>query len=359
MSSIFIILLALGLLFACLAFWRGMRMGGQQSWSQGALPVAATIVEPMRILNTLEAVGTLRAVNEVMLSPETGGRIVEINFKAGGSVEKDALLVQLFDGPERADLAAAKAALKLAETQLGRSERLAPTGADSRERLDQRRAERDQAAATVAQIEARIRQKQIRAPFAGEIGIRRINLGEYLNPGTDVASLTALDLLFVEFTLPQQELSKARPGANVEVTSDAWPGRNFTAEVNAVDPQIGEDTRNVLVQATLNNEDGALRPGMYVTASLVLPPQEDALVLPVTAVMTSAQGNSVVVIRGEKTSEGGAAEIIPVMSGRRIGDNVVITSGLTAGDVVVTEGQLRVQPGASVTVKKLISLKGE
>lgn len=354
-SSIIVLLIVLGLLFTGLMLWRGARMGGQQAWSQGPLPVTATVVEPTEVPVSLEAVGALRAVNEVTLAPEAGGRVVEINFTAGDTVEDDALLVQLFDDPERADLAAARAVLKLAQAQLARSESLAPTGAASQEVLEQRRAERDQAAATVSQLEARIRLKQVRAPFAGEIGIRQINLGQYLNPGEAVATLTALDELFVDFALPQQNLSQLQRGATVNVTSDAWPGRTFTAEVNAIEPQISADTRNVTVQAILDNSDGALRPGMYVTASLALPPQDDALVVPATAIMTSAQGNSIVVIRGDNAQQGGTGEIIPVVSGRRIGNNVVVTQGLEPGDVVVIQGQLRVQPGAPLEVTELIS----
>ncbi len=354
LASVVIALIVLGLLFAGLAFWRGARVGGQQAWPQGPLPVAAMVVEPVAAPISLEAVGSLRAANAVMLAPEASGRVVEINFEAGEAVEDDALLVQLFDDPERADLAAAKAAVKLAETQFERVERLAPTGAASREALDQRRAERDQAEALVLQLEARIRQKQVRAPFAGEIGMRHINLGQYLNAGEPVATLTALDKLFVDFALPQQNLSRLRRGAAVEVTSDAWPERTFAAEVDAIEPQISADTRNVSVQAVLANEDSALRPGMYVTASLVLPPQEGALVVQATAIMTSAQGDSVVVVRGDNAQEGGTAEIVPVVSGRRIGNNVVVASGLAPGDVVVTEGQLRVQPGTALEVTSLL-----
>ena len=351
-SSIIILLVILGLLFAGLVLWRNIRLGGQQGWAQGPLPVTATVVEPREVPAALDAVGTLRAVNEVMLAPEASGRVVDIEFEAGDTVEKDALLVQLFDAPERADLASAKAALTLAQTQLKRSQRLASTGVDSKERRDQRAAQRDQAAAAVERLEAHIRQKQIRAPFAGKVGIRRIDHGQYLNAGEEVATLTALDTLFVEFALPQQDLSRIKTGATVDVKSDAWPERTFTAKVNAIEPQIGKDTRNVSVQAVLDNKDGALRPGMYVTASLALPPQQNALVVPETAIMTSAQGDSIAVVRGKTPKEGGTADIVPVISGRRIGNEVVVTRGLVPGDVVVTDGQLRIQPGASLEVKQ-------
>lgn len=337
-------------LFGALYFWRGWRAGQAQTWQPQAVPVTATVVTPRDLPAALEAVGNLRAVREVTLSPEVAGRVSALHFEAGRNVSAGTLLVQLFDGPERADRRAAQAKATFAGVQVARSQQLAPTGAEPREILQQRRADRDQATAAVQQIDVRLIQKQVRAPFAGVLGIRRVNLGQYLNPGDPVATLTALDRLFVDFALPQQELSRITPGSIVTVTSDAWPGRRFTARVNAIEPRIGEDTRNVTVQALLPNPDHALRPGMYVTAALELPVQRGALLVPATAIQTSAQGDSVIVIRGSNARVGGKAEIVPVQTGRRIGNDVVVTSGIKVGDVIVTEGQLRVQPGAEVKV---------
>jgi len=356
--AILITVAVLALVLGGLFLWRTLRAGPGQAWQQRAVPVAAMRVTPREMPAALEAVGTLTAVREVTLSPEAAGRVSAIRFEAGSRVGAGALLVQLYDGPERADRQAAQAKAAFANAQLARSEQLVPAGAESRELLQQRRAERDQAVAAVAQIDARLIQKQVRAPFAGEIGIRRVNLGQYLNPGDAIATLTALDSLYVAFALPQQELARIKPGASVAITSDAFPGRHFTARVNAIEPQIGEDTRNVMVQALLPNPDRALRPGMYVTAALGLPPQEGALVVPTTAIQTSAQGDSVIVIRGRDASKSGKAEIVPVDLGRRVGNDVIVTRGIKAGDVVVTEGQLRVQPGADVAVSRLVQPEG-
>lgn len=356
--AILITVAVLALVLGGLFLWRTLRAGPAQGWQQQAVPVAAMHLTPREMPAALEAVGTLTAVREVTLSPEVAGRVSAIRFEAGSRIGAGTLLVQLYDGPERADRRAAQAKAAFAQAQLARSEQLAPSGAESRELLQQRRAERDQAVAAVAQIDARLIQKQVRAPFAGEIGIRRVNLGQYLNPGDAIATLTALDSLYVAFALPQQELARIRPGASVAVTSDAFPGRRFTARVNAVEPQIGEDTRNVTVQALLPNPDRALRPGMYVTAALGLPPQVGALVVPTTAIQTSAQGDSVIVIRGRDASKSGKADVVPVELGRRVGNEVIVTRGLKAGDVVVTEGQLRVQPGADVAVSRLVQPGG-
>lgn len=345
---------ALVLILGSLFLLHQARSARRPAWTAQAVSVAATVVRPQSAPATLEAVGSLRAVREVTLAPEVQGRVSALRFDAGSSVASGALLVQLFDAPERADLDAAKARQAFTGVQVARSEELAPTGAEPRELLQQRRVDRDQAAATVRQIEAHLVQKQIRAPFAGQIGIRKINLGQYLNAGDAIATLTDLDVLYVDFALPQQDLQHLRLGAQVAVATDAWPGRTFTARITTVEPRVSEDTRNVAVQALISNADHALRPGMYVTASLSLPPEPDALLVPATALLTTADGDSVIVVRGGNPAAGGKAEIVAVQLGRRIGAAVVVTRGLKPGDVVVTEGQLRVQPGADLKVASLV-----
>jgi multidrug efflux system membrane fusion protein len=266
--------------------------------------------------------------------------------------------VQLYDEPERADRAAAQARAELARLRHERSVSLMPTGAEPRDRLEERRADLDQARANVRQLDARIAQKRISAPFAGELGVRKVDLGQYLNPGDPIATLTDLDTLYVDFTVPQQELARLKIGGQVRLTADAWPGKVFVATVNAVEPRVSENTRNVAVQARLPNAGRILRPGMYVAVALELPPEKGALLVPATAIQTSAAGESVTVIRGANAAKGGKAEIVSVTPGRRIGDRVAVVRGLKPGDVVITEGQLRVQPGAPVQVSKLLAAKG-
>lgn len=349
-----IVLGAVALVFVLLFGWRAWRNAAPAPGAPPPTGVAAAVVAKVDVPAALEAVGTLRAVREVTLSPEVAGRITAIRFAAGQRVGAGAVLLVLNDGPERADRAAAAAKAEFARLQLARTRQLVPGGAESREMLQQRQAEYDQAIAAVRQIDARLAQKRVAAPFPGEVGVRRVNLGQYLNPGDAVATLTSLDQLFVDFSVPQQNLSQLVPGGEVRVTSDAWPGRVFTARVTAIEPRIAEDSRNVLVQGTLANPDRALRPGMYVTAALSLPPIAGALVVPLTAIQTSAQGDSVIVIRGENARRQGKAQAVSVTTGRRFGDAVVVSKGLKAGDVVVTEGQLRVQPGAPVQVSRLV-----
>lgn len=350
--------IAVVVLFGLLFAWRAALMAQPAPAQPPPASVVATEVTPVDVPASLDAVGSMRAVREVMLSPEVAGRVIAIRFAGGDSVRAGAPLVQLYDAPERADRAAAVARVKLAAAQLSRSRELAAAGAESRQLLDQRIAEYGQAAAAVSQIDARLAQKTIRAPFSGVLGIRRVNPGQYLNPGDAIATLTALDALYVDFTLPQQDLSQLRVGGAVVLKSDAWPGRTFVARLNAIEPRISADTRNLTVQATVANPDGALRPGMHVTAALQLPAERAALVAPTTAIQTSASGDSVTVVRGAQARQGGKVETVPVTTGRRYGDMVVIASGVKPGDVVVVEGQLRLQPGAQVKVSRLIQTAG-
>jgi multidrug efflux system membrane fusion protein len=347
---IFFASIALLLLAGSLYAWRSARTAENAAGPMPPVPVSTIVVTPTDVPAALEAVGSLRAVREVVLAPEVAGRVTAIRFVAGARVGAGELLVQLFDAPERADRAAAQAKADFAGLQLARSNELAPSGAEPRELLDQRRAEHAQAHAAVRQIDARLVQKQLRAPFAGTLGVRQVNPGQYLNPGDPVATLTALDSLYVDFAVPQQDFSRLQPGATVDILSDAWPDRRFTARVTAIEPQVGKETRNVMVQATLPNPGLALRPGMYVTARLALPPIAGALVVPATAIQTSASGDSVMRVKMGKDRRGGTAEVVPVTTGRRFGDRVVVTGGLQSGDIVVTNGQLRVQPGAPVTL---------
>ena len=342
-------IVVLGVVLGGLYYWHSSRFEAPPRRAQPPVVVATMVVKPEEAPVYLNAVGSVTAVRQVVLTPEVDGLVTGIKFDSGDSVKAGDLLVQLNDAPERADREAAQAKVELADRQLARAQRLVGTGAMSQDVLDQRRSDHDQAAAAVSQLDARIAQKRIRAPFDGELGLRKINLGQHLNPGDAIATLTDLSRVYVEFAVPQQDLNEFAPGATVSVTTDGWPGRTFTGKVNAIEPQVDVNTRNVTVQALLPNPDEALRPGMYVNVALALPPEHDALMVPVTAIQTSAAGEDVIVVRGASSDGGGTADIVPVVTGRRVGDRVVVTSGLHADDIVVTEGQLRVQSGAAVT----------
>jgi len=350
--SILVTALVVAALGAGLFVLRGRRQALAAPYEAPPVAVAATAVKPTEVPVALETVGSLRAVREVVLAPELAGRIVTLHFESGARVRAGDRLVQLYDAPERADRAAAQARASLARSELARSVTLASTGVEPKQLLERRQADVDQAAASMQQLDARIAQKSIRAPFDGQLGVRQVSLGQYLNPGDAIATLADIDQLLVDFSLPQQELAQVRVGATVRITTDAFPERSFTAKVNAVEPRINPDTRNLQAQAVLANGDGALRPGMHVNVALELPPGREALVLPATAVQSSSTGDSVVVVRGDQPEHAGTAEVLSVTIGRRIGDRVVVVQGLEPGAVVITEGQLRVQPGMRVQVTR-------
>src|SRR6516164_10415961 len=300
------------------------------------------------------AIGSLAAVHQVTINPEIGGRVTKIFFEPGATVKAGDPLVQLNDAPDRADLANFEAQAHWAETTLQRSSELAKRQFEARETVDQKQSQLDQARAMILKTEALIAQKLIRAPFSGRLGTRQVEVGQYLTPGARIVTLTDLSTLYVNFTLPSQMRSQISVGQRVNVTADAFPGRNFSAEITTIEPQISADTRTMTIQATMPNADNALLPGMFVNAAVVLPPQPDMMVLPETAVDYTLYGDSVYVIhedgKGAKGDPILKAVRTPVKTGARWGNNVTILDGLKPGDRVIAAGQVKVQNGAQVAI---------
>jgi multidrug efflux system membrane fusion protein len=299
-------------------------------------------------------IGSLAAVHQVTITPEIGGRVTAILFTPGAVVKAGDPLVQLNDGPERGDLANYEAQARLAVVTLQRSQALVQRQNATQETVDQNRSQLDQARAQIAKTEAIIAQKLVRAPFAGRLGVRQIDLGQYVNPGMPMVTLTELDDLYVNFTLPSTQRAQIALGQKVNVTADAFPGRVFNATITTLEPQIRTDTRTMMVQATLANPDEALLPGMFVNAAVVLPPEPDRVVLPETAVDYTLYGDSVYVVRAEGTDAAGKPVIkafrTPVKTGARWEGKVAVLSGVNPGDEVVAAGQIKLQDGAPVVV---------
>src|SRR5437764_12537322 len=208
--------------------------------------------------------------------------------------------------------------------------------------------------AQIAKNEAIIGQKLVRAPFAGKLGVRQVEVGQFLNAGAAIVTLTDLSRLYINFTLPSQQLSEIRLGQKVNLTADAFPGRVFTAEITTIDPQIRADTRTMTVQATLANPDEALLPGMFVNAAVALPPEPDKVVLPETAIDFTLYGDSVYAVREDGSDSSGKPLVkafrTPVKTGARWQGKVAILSGVNPGDRVVAAGQIQLQDGAPVVV---------
>jgi membrane fusion protein, multidrug efflux system len=312
--------------------------------------VATTEVVP----HFASGIGSLAAVHQVTVTPEVGGRVTEIDFESGARVKVGDKIIQINDAPDLGDLANYQAQARLAGVTLARAQALAARQYGPQTDVDSARAQLDEANAMIQKTEAIIAQKTIRAPFSGELGVRQIDLGQYLNPGAPIVTLTDLSTLYVNFTLPSQMSPKIAVGQKVDVTADAFPGRKFIATITTIEPQISSTTRTISVQATMPNPDEALRPGMFVNAAVVLPHQAPDVVLPETAVDYTLYGDSVYVIRAEGTDANGKPVLkafrTPVKTGLRWDDKVAILDGLKSGDRVVAAGQIKVQDGATVVV---------
>jgi membrane fusion protein, multidrug efflux system len=272
-------------------------------------------------------------------------------------VHEGDILVELDTREERAQLASLEAQRDLAKVNYGRMEQLVKEGVISRLEYDQATAQQKQTEANVGQIRATIERKTIRAPFSGTLGIRKVNLGQYLSAGNAVVQLQALNPIYVNFGLPQQALGQVRVGRSLRVTSEDLPGKAFTGKVTALDSVIDQTTRNVQVQATLANPEGKLQPGMFVQVEVVLGASRTVVPLPASAVSYAPYGDSVFVITDLKDPKGhsyrGVRQQFVKLEGSR-GDQVAVVSGLNPGDEVVTSGVFKLRNGAAVQVNNKV-----
>lgn len=348
--SVALILIATG---AGLWYWKQSNTQSGGWGGSGPVPVNTTTATAGPVNKALAVPGELQAVQQVLLTTEVAGKVTAIHFKAGQHVKAGDVLVSLNTSVEEADLKAAEARSRFASRQLQRAENLAPTRALTEETLQQRQADYDEAQAVLAQLKARIRQKRIVAPFDGVIGLRQINLGQYVMPGEAAATLTRMNKMFVNFDVSQNQRALLADVEQVRFftgeSSDA-SDTSLIADISATEVRVNRDTRNIQVQAVFDNTKPQLQPGMYVHVELSLGVSKNAIQLPASAVLTSAYGETAVVVRNPDDKGVGVAEYVSVVVEERIDDSVVISSGLNAGDVIVSEGQLRVQPGAQVQI---------
>jgi len=303
--------------------------------------------------NLLSAVGDLAAVHQVNVTSDVSGRITDIMFTAGAHVKEGTPLVQLYDAPDQGDLANFKAQVTVAQLSLDRAKQLAARQFGPQATVDTAQAAFDQAQAGVAKTEALIAQKLVRAPFDGELGVRHVEVGQYLTAGTQIVSLTDLSELYANFTVTEKDSGALKVGQIVRISVDAYPGRSFEGKLTTIEPQISTDTRNIRVQATIANPDHILKPGMFATTTVVLPDKPPVLTVPETAVDYTLYGDSVFVINEKKTDDGKTtltADRIYVETGDRINGQAVITKGLKDGDRVVALGQLKLQSGSAVAI---------
>src|SRR5947209_7131500 len=318
-------------------------------------PTSVAIAEAKSevIPNLLTAVGDLAAVHQVNVTSDVSGRITDIIFTSGSRVKAGSPLVQLFDGPEQCDLANFKAQATVAQQSLDRAKQLAARQFGPQATVDTAQAAYDQANAGIAKTQAIISQKLVRAPFDGELGVRHVEVGQFLTAGTQIATLTDLSQLYANFTLTEKDSGQLKVGQTVRVAADAYRGRTFEGKINAIQPQISTDTRNIHVQATIDNPDHILKPGMFTTTTVVLPDKPAVVTVPETAVDYTLYGDSVFLITEKKEDDGKtslSAVRTFVRTGNRLNGRVEVLSGLKPADRVVAVGQLRLQSGAAVAI---------
>ncbi|MGJ3242824.1 MAG: efflux RND transporter periplasmic adaptor subunit [Opitutales bacterium] len=312
--------------------------------------VATTEVRSTTWQGRLTAVGTVEAVQGVTLQTEVPGIVREIRFKSGASVQAGDVLLVLDAETEQAQLKAAEADAELARLDFQRMQQLRKSDAVSASQLDQARARLESNRAAVENIEAVIAKKTIRAPFDGVLGIRQADLGQYLAPGAPIASLQQFAPVYVNFNLPQQVLAQVSEGMAVRITTDAVADRTLVGALTAIDAEVDPGTRNIRLQATIENAEGKLRPGMFVNLAVKLPVVREVLVVPQTAILAAPYGDSVYRVKPAEAGGGQVVEQQFVQLGETRGDFVAVETGIEAGETIVSAGVFKLSNGMSIAV---------
>jgi len=300
---------------------------------------------------SLSAVGSLTAVQGVTVAAELPAKVVEIAFEPGAKVERGDLLIRQDTSVEEAQLPGAEAQVTLTESVLARNVEMLKDKIISQAEYDAAVAARRQAMAQVQILRATIAKKTVRAPFGGRLGVRQVNLGQTLREGDPIVTLQSLDPIYVNFTLPQQELSRLRVGLPVRVTSDAFPGTTIQGRITTVNPLVDAETRNVQLQATVANAAETLRPGMFVTTAVGLPVRRTVVAIPATSVLYAPFGDSVFVVADDNVAKGGKVLRQQfVRLGERRGDFIAVTDGLREGVTIVSTGVFKLRNGQPVVV---------
>lgn len=321
--------------------------------------VASAVVTKQRWEPHLDSVGTLAAINGVTVTTQASGIVTHIGFESGTKVEAGQYLIQIDDALDQQDLKNNQAQLTLTQLDFNRQEKLYASHAVSKSDYDNALAGLQQAQAQVDKIRVEISQKHIVAPFAGVLGIRQVNVGQYLTPGSAIVSLQAMDPLYVNFSLPQRYVAQVHIGQKIAIRTDAYPKHSFWGTVTAIDSIVANDTRNLHVQAQVANPDWALYPGLFVNVELYLPAQEHILTVPQTAVDYSLYGNVVFVITTKKNKDGSEVSVVKqvsVKTGSMVGDRIQILEGVQAGERLVNGGQLKLSDGMEVAINNGVNM---
>ncbi|MFI0348029.1 MAG: efflux RND transporter periplasmic adaptor subunit [Chthoniobacterales bacterium] len=362
--AVFLALLIMGAFVVALGLFKKNQITSaikqHQAFQMPADAVTSIVVKPQPWEDALEAVGSLSAAQGVMLSADLPGIVMKTPLQSGAMVKKGDLLVQLDTRQEEAQLHIAQSKLVLAQIKIERATDLASKNVIAKSALDDVRAEYDGAVAAVDEIKAIIARKTVTAPFDGMLGLCQINEGQYLKSGDPIVPLNLLDVIHVNFSLPQQNIGQLNLGQPVRVKADGIPHENFLGTITAINSEVDSSTRNIQVQATIINDKLLLRGGMFAKIEVLLPTRKDIMTLPVSAINYAPYGDSVFVIeKMKKPTTPQAASYLGVRDqavtlGATRGDQVEILTGLKAGDEVVSSGVFKLRPGGAVKVNNVV-----
>ncbi len=346
-------------------------LGAVKAWQIVTLVKAPRFMPPETISSaiaraekwqaTITAVGSITAAQGVKVAAELPGTVTELAFESGALVAKGDLLVRLDTSSEAAQLRSLEAQTDLARLNVERIRKLRADNLVSASELDTAEATLKQTQANADNVRATIAKKNIRAPFAGRLGIRQVNLGEYIEAGkTTIVSLQALDTVYAELSLPQQNLAELTVGLRVRLTADTYPGKQFEGALTSLNPDLDATTRAIRLQATFENKEQLLRPGMFVRVEVLLPGEQDVLIIPAPSVLSAPYGDSVYVITPSTNTTGGlVVKQQFIRTGRVRGDFVSVVAGLKAGDKVASSGLFKLRNGSSVVENNELTPKIE
>ena len=363
------ILIALAVVFGlmvCLGFVKYLQISSAIAQYANMTPppeaVTSLVAQEQEWQDALSAVGSITPVQGVILSAEEPGSVVAINFESGAKVNKGDLLIELDTSVEEGNLKAARAREVLAQKSLNRMQGLKNSEAISKNEMDISLSGVDEARGQVAALEGLIAKKKIKAPFSGILGIRDVNVGQYLEAGKEIVPLFALERMYIDFFLPQQAVAKIVPGSEIEFSLDVYPGEVFHAKISAINPQVDMVTRNLKIQAITDNAEGKLRAGMFVKVDAKLAGKRNEIAIPTSSINFAPYGNSVFIIEKMKDPKGqeysGVRQQI-VEVGERRGEQIAIIKGIKPGEEVVTSGVFKLRPGAAVLVNNEYAPKND
>jgi membrane fusion protein, multidrug efflux system len=349
-AAVALVLLVAGALVGIKALQIKTLAAAAKSFAPPPEAVAVATVHQEQWQGTLTAIGSITAVQGVTITPEIAGIVAEISFESGAVVAKGDLMVRLDTSSEEAQLRAVEAQLDLARLNLEREKSLRKENMVSQADLDTADATMKQTQANADTIRATIAKKTIRAPFAGRLGIRQVNLGQFVDVGKPIVWLQTVNPVYADFALPQQEMAQLTNGLPARLQIDAYPDRPFKGVLTAVNPGLDQVTRSVSLRATFENPDQLLRPGMFVRVELLLPEHQDVLVVPATSVQRAPSGDSVYVVEADGAEGKGGLKVRQqlVKLGQERGDFISIQTGLNKGDRVVSAGQFKLRTGMAV-----------